>query len=321
MGAHTKIEWAHHTFNPWWGCVEQGPACDHCYARDFSRRVGFDVWGVDKPRRFFGDQHWSAPRRWNAAAKAAGERHRVFVASMGDVLERRPDLVAPRARLWDLITECDGLDWLLLTKLPWHFARMVPAEWLVEGGWPPHVWPGTTVENRRELHRRVPRLLRLPSLQKFLSMEPLLEDVAGPPGSDARAVFTACLASGFVDAPHTDCLTWVISGGESGPRARPTLPAWHRHVRDACIDYRVAYHFKQWGEWAPGEAAETPVLRTERVTSWDAGAGWQFGTLTPRQSEELHADDAPDLYRLGKKHSGRRLDGETWDQVPPEVRW
>lgn len=68
---NSTIEWCHHTFNPWWGCVEVSPACDHCYAREMDARfpiVGQRHWGKDTPRRFFGEKHWAQPLAWNRSA-------------------------------------------------------------------------------------------------------------------------------------------------------------------------------------------------------------------------------------------------------------
>lgn len=90
MSDDTAIEWTDHTFNPWWGCVNVSPGCDHCYAEMFAKRVGQDVWGKTAGRRFFGDKHWNEPKRWTG---------RVFCASMADVFEPNPVLVAERERL------------------------------------------------------------------------------------------------------------------------------------------------------------------------------------------------------------------------------
>lgn len=102
MGKDSRIEWTHHTFNPWWGCVKVFPACDHCYAESWAKRVGSDVWGPTSERRFFTDSHWKEPLKWNRDAAADGIRRRVFCASMADVFENRPDLIAPRQRLFTL---------------------------------------------------------------------------------------------------------------------------------------------------------------------------------------------------------------------------
>lgn len=118
MAKNSRIEWTTHTFNPWWGCVKVSPACKHCYAESWAKRVGSNVWGIKAERRFFGDKHWSEPVKWNAAAAASGMRARVFCASMADVFEDRRDLDVHRIRLWKLIEATPRLDWLLLTKRP-----------------------------------------------------------------------------------------------------------------------------------------------------------------------------------------------------------
>src|SRR3954468_10860946 len=82
MGKDSKIEWTHHTFNPWWGCVRVSPACKHCYAESWAKRVGMALWGPKAPRRFFSDAHWREPLRWNKDALRDGIRRRVFCASM-----------------------------------------------------------------------------------------------------------------------------------------------------------------------------------------------------------------------------------------------
>src|SRR5437762_1796608 len=103
MGKDSGIEWTHHTFNPWWGCVKVSDACTYCYAETWARRVGQSLWGLDAPRRFFGDNHWREPVRWNAEAQRSGDRRRVFCSSMADVFENRSDLDEHRVRLWKLI--------------------------------------------------------------------------------------------------------------------------------------------------------------------------------------------------------------------------
>ena len=57
MGADSKIAWCDSTFSPWWGCTKVATGCKNCYASAFSKRTGQDVWGDDKPRRFFGLKH------------------------------------------------------------------------------------------------------------------------------------------------------------------------------------------------------------------------------------------------------------------------
>ena len=143
MGVETKIQWAHHTFNPWWGCEKISPECKNCYAAAWAKRTGFGhTWGPNATYRTFGDRYWSQPRKWNRDAARAGERRRVFCASMADVFDARaPEGV--QAQLFDLIRETRNLDWLLLTKRPERIASSLPPDWGISG-WS-NVWLGTTV--------------------------------------------------------------------------------------------------------------------------------------------------------------------------------
>jgi protein gp37 len=223
MGADTKIQWTHHTFNPWWGCTEVSPACDHCYAKAFAHRLGMGLWGKGANRRFFGDKHWNEPLKWNRVALKAGERHRVFCASMADVFEDRDDLKPHRERLWNLIENTPSLDWLLLTKRPSNIARFTGHGF----GPPMNVWFGTTVEDRRNGIPRIDVLRKLPYQRiRFLSIEPLIEDL------------------GDVDLRGID---WVILGGESGHGARPFEAAWVRKLIIQARSAGAAPFVKQFG--------------------------------------------------------------------------
>lgn len=277
MAKNSKIEWTHHTFNPWWGCARVSPACKHCYAEAWAHRLGMDLWSKDAPRRMLSDAYWRQPAAWNREARSAGRRARVFCASMADVFEDREDLTRTRERLWALIESTPNLDWLLLTKRPQHIAALAP--WRSE--WPHNVWLGTTVETQRWAERRVPVLLQHAAIVRFLSCEPLL----GPidltqwlePNATGRRV------------------NWVIAGGESGHRARVMNPQWARALRDQCIGHTVPFLFKQWGNWRPAER--------------DAG-----GCLVRAIN---HPDfGRVEMVNVGKKQAGRELDGRAWDELP-----
>jgi protein gp37 len=276
MAKNSQIEWTHHTFNPWWGCAKVSPACDNCYAEAWAKRVGQEIWGADAPRRLFNDAHWREPLAWNEEARAAGQRSRVFCASMADAFERRAELNDHRGRLWKLIQSTPWLDWLLLTKRPQNVASMVP--WADK--WPGNVWLGTSVENQAFAERRLPFLLKNPAAVRFLSCEPLL----GP--LDLRAWF---------DREGLFKIDWVIAGGESGPRSRPMHPDWAVGLLRQCQDLGVPFHFKQWGHWVPAEllaGPETPALLT-------------LGNERPVK-----------MVPASKKLAGRTLDGTTWDGLP-----
>jgi len=272
MGKNTKISWATHTFSTHWGCVEipGDGACSHCYAREFSKRLGMKLWGKDAPRKQQSEHYWGDPLRWDRAAAKAGERHRVFCASMSDVFESRSDLDPIRARLWDLISKTPNLDWLLLTKRPENMIGMTPASWC--DGWPSNVWAGTTAATQEWADKRIPILLRVPARVRWISAEPLLgpidfsdwmsiswqcggchEYFSGP----LQRTCPACGKVGYWSGSHKfnspmgqtgSGLSWIIVGGESGHGSRLMEPVWAKAILSQCQRFKVPYFFKQKGE-------------------------------------------------------------------------
>jgi protein gp37 len=309
MGQDSKIEWTHHTFNPWRGCTKVSPGCVNCYADTLSKRNPgtLGVWGRNGSRVVAGESYWKQPHKWNAAAQAAGERHRVFCASLADVFEgfgsmpneAAPVVEAARRRLWEVIDATPALDWLLLTKRPENVKWFVPSHWLMDG-YPPNVWIGTSVEDQQRADERIPHLLTIPARVRFLSCEPLLGPV------DLSAYLTACEWCGGSTYDSHDCyaptgLDWVIVGGESGHGARPMHPTWARSLRDQCNAATVAYFFKQWGEFRPQRDGDVDdaTIQPKDFGSWSFPDGSRIG-----------------LARVGKHAAGRVLDGRTWDEVP-----
>ena len=202
LAENSGIEWCDHTWNPWWGCARVSPACAHCYADALARRYGHHLWDDGAPRRFFGEQHWAQPRKWNRQAERAERPAKVFCASMADVFEDHPELDTWRARLWPLIEETPMLEWQLLTKRPENVAAMTP--WADR--WPANVWIGTSIENSRHTFR-ADVLRRLPAAVRFISAEPLLGSLFLNRKENRRPL-------------ELDGIDWVIAGGESGPRFR-----------------------------------------------------------------------------------------------------
>jgi protein gp37 len=295
---NSRIEWTDHTFNPWWGCVEVSPACDSCYARTFAKRLGFNVWGPTAERRLFGNPHWNEPLKWNAAAVKAERRYRVFCSSMADVFERHADPVMnavlddQRSRLWIVIEKTPRLDWLLLTKRPQNIAHMVPRDWST--GFPTNVWIGFTAEAQRyfDTRWRDAQWSAERAAVVFVSNEPAL----GP----------LTLSADFLARRQG---AWVISGGESGPQARPSHPDWFRAIRDQCVAAGVPFHFKQWGEWFPSTHCEPGLGETKRKRQ-------AFISLDGESHCVPTVNPAGLLFRAGKKIAGRLLDGRTWDELP-----
>lgn len=229
MGENTKIAWCHHTFNPWWGCTKVSPGCANCYAEEQDKRKimnGETHWGPKANRRRTGDQYWREPLKWDRKAADAGERRRLFCASMADVCDDHPSIDPQwRIALWKLIDRTPNLDWLLLTKRPENFDRFLPGDW---GDGRENVWLGVTAEDQKRANQRIPILINTPAAKHFISAEPLLEEI------DLT--------------PYIIHLDWVIVGGESGrPRARAMPLHAPMDVREQCQSTRTAFFFKQTG--------------------------------------------------------------------------
>ena len=281
MGKDSRIEWTHHTFNPWWGCVKVSAACDHCYAETWAKRLGEGLWGPHTPRRFFSDAHWKEPLRWDKDAARDKVRRRVFCASMADVFENRPDLVEERLRLLDLIAQTPHLDWLLLTKRIHLVRKQLPKGY----DFPANVWLGATVEDQATARKRIKYLLEFSSPSvRFLSCEPLLSAVD--------------LTPYLVRNENGNRVDWIIAGGESGPHARPMDPAWPADLQKQCARAKVPFHFKQWGHWAPVEQVSDVVKRSTPIR-----------VIRQDGSEVTVA-------AIGKAKAGRVLSGKHWDQFP-----
>ena len=192
MGATSKIQWTTHTFNPWRGCTKISEGCKFCYAEAMSKRNPgvLGTWGDQGTRVIASEAKWREPIRWDEAAELALERPRVFCASLADVWEHRAELNEPRSRLFGLIDATPNLDWLLLTKRPenhWSYTvRSYDPENKMYWGQTkrtrigivrPNVWNGTTCEDQENAERRIDNLIRIPSLIRFLSIEPMLGPV------------------------------------------------------------------------------------------------------------------------------------------------
>lgn len=248
MGMLTKIQWCHHTWNPWRGCWKISEGCANCYAERDSKRNPkvLGTWGKGTRRSIAAESYWQLPYRWNREAEAAGERRRVFCLSLGDWLELHPDLDSPRARLLDAVARTPWLDWLLLTKRPGdfyeairrarkdstirnYFGNKLIEAWL-QGLPPANIWVGASVENRAWALERIPLLTILPAAVRFLSAEPLLGDL------------------GELDLREID---WVIFGGESGSedKVRPLDVHWIRDGLLRCRNQDVTPYVKQLGAW------------------------------------------------------------------------
>lgn len=216
---NSSIEWTDATWNPVRGCTKISPGCKHCYAQTFAERFrgvpdhpyeqGFDL-------RLVFDK-LAEPLRWARA-------RRIFVNSMSDLFHQRvPDAFVEE--VFRVMSEADWHVYQLLTKRAKRLrtlSRRLERE-LVERD---HIWLGVSVEDRKYGLPRVDELRETRAGKRFLSIEPLLEDL------------------GDFDLEGID---WVIVGGESGPGARPMQERWVLDIRDRCHQAKVPFFFKQWG--------------------------------------------------------------------------
>lgn len=352
MAELTGISWSDSTFNPWLGCTKVSPACDHCYAeRLMDHRMHKVQWGAGQARRRTSAANWRQPLAWNSRAFSEcmscgwrGEarvcelstapppgfdsdpgpirlchyckrptlkeaRRRVFCASLADVFDNEVD-PAWRSDLFNLIADTPHLDWLLLTKRVGNVRAMLDAYIASDGHigetwdtpWP-NVWLGATICNQEEADRDIPKLLAVPAAVRFLSIEPMLGPVRlGRPEARAWA--------GRV--PGVAGIDWIICGGESGPQARPLHPDWVRSLRDQCAAAGVPFHFKQWGEWAPGNGGPGGDLYPRDRTKLESGMFTYSGAWTPGGPNPFRQT----MDRVGTKAAGRLLDGMEHNGFP-----
>lgn len=299
MGKNSKIEWCDHTFSIAIGCTKVSPGCKHCYAEVHDGRWNKGChWGPKAPRKQMSDSYWRSPEIWNAKAAAKGVTEKVFASSLCDVFEDHPDMILPRAKLFQLISRTPNLIWQLLTKRPENIKNFVPVHWYMEG-FPKNVWIGTSVENQEEANKRIPELLDIPAKIRFLSCERLLGKVS------------ICLSvrswqfnkfGSFHSTYFSDKIQWVICGGESENEARPMHPDWADHLRSECRTASVPFFFKQWGEYLPySQSAEHSVRSSQE-------------RLFPAPPNSIEPYDI--YYKLGKHAAGAKLDGKEYKNFP-----
>lgn len=202
--------------------------------------------------------------------------------------------------------------------------------------WPlPNVWIGTSVENQEQADKRIPYLLQIPAAVRFLSCEPLLGEVDLTSIQCDRAygsyLFNALTGKGrtHLNTPFSSTLDmnklhWVIVGGESGHGARPMHPDWARKIRDDCQAAGVAFFFKQWGEYQLWDNVGTDYK--ESATGYQTSAGFKKPIAVYKDgfvsTTQFVRDFEPCAVaiKLGKKHTGRLLDGVEYGEYPNNER-
>lgn len=240
MATQSTIEWTEQTWNPTTGCTKISPGCKHCYAEGMAHRLhAMGAAGYEN-----GFKLAMHPARLEQPLQRKKPTV-YFVNSMSDLFhEDLPDEFLDR--VFSVIQHTPQHTYQILTKradrLPQYFAREAC---------PQNVWLGVSVEDRKHGIPRIADLRQVNARIRFLSVEPLLEDL------------------GEIDLTG---IHWVIVGGESGPKARPMHEDWVAHVKEQTDAAGVAFFFKQWGGWgADGVRRQKKANgRLFRGRTWDA---------------------------------------------------
>ena len=219
MALNSKIEWTDATWNPVRGCTKISPGCTHCYAETFAERFrgvkghpfeqGFDLRLV--PEKLYAPLSWRKPKR-------------IFVNSMSDLFheEVTDDYISA---VTSVMVDADWHTYQILTKRADRMRELLLTR-LKFGAQRDHILWGVSVEDKKYGIPRIKQLQLSPAAVRFLSIEPLLEDL------------------GEMDLSG---IHWVIVGGESGFGARPMKKEWVLSIKRQCRKFNIPFFFKQWG--------------------------------------------------------------------------
>lgn len=324
MADGTKISWSDATWSPITGCSIKSPGCTHCYAmRLAGTRLAHHPSRAGLTREVNGNHVWTGEVRFNEGWLDQPLRWRrprmIFVVAHGDLFhEDVPDEWIDR--VFAVMALCPHHVFQVLTKRSSRMIEYVSGMWArrealgnlmgqvggpERNGWYapeayggrswtgmhtplPHVWMGVSVERQVEADIRCVDLaaVAMDGWNTFCSYEPAL---------------------GAVDWNGWEFLSWMISGGENGPR--PSHPNWHRTTRDWCAAHYVPYHFKQWGSWAIDTSGGV-MPENDPDQAWLGKNGKLYRPSAP-QGQDCWA-----MIRVGKKAAGRLLDGREHNATP-----
>lgn len=292
--AKTSIEWTDENWNFLRGCSRKSPGCANCYAESIARRFcgpGLQYEGLIGKHGQYNGKIMQVPEKLQEPLSWKKPR-KVFVCSTSDLFhENVPFDYIDRA--FAVMSTCPQHTFQILTKRPERMREyMLNHEVCVRDCVKydlevaeamqrplPNVWLGVSIEDQATADERIPLLLQTPAAVRWVSAEPLL----GPVN------MTWVDRSDGMMVEKFPCIDWVVAGGESGAKARPTHPEWVRSIRDQCVAAGVPFLFKQWGKFAPNWLNDDNGNKIQE-TEW----------MDP----------------VGKKKSGRMLDGVVWDQYP-----
>ncbi|MET0001349.1 MAG: phage Gp37/Gp68 family protein [Candidatus Thiodiazotropha lotti] len=235
----SRIEWTERTWNPVTGCTKISPGCKHCYAENMALRL-----------KAMGTSGYENGFKLTTHSRRLGEPLKrkkptiYFVNSMSDLFHKQ---VSSHFidQVFHVITSSPQHNFQLLTKRP---GRM--RQYFNNRKIPSNCWLGATVEDKKYGVPRIDQLRNIKAKIRFLSIEPLLEDLGNL---------------------NLEGIHWVIVGGESGPKARPMQPDWVENVRIQCHEQGASFFFKQWGGWG-ADGVRRPKSENGRLLhgrTWD----------------------------------------------------
>ncbi len=307
------------------GCAKVSSGCKHCYAER-----GWARLAANPKTRYFGRAFTDVRCHLDALALPLRWRRprRIFVNSMSDLFhEAVPTLFI--ADVFAVMAAAPRHTFQILTKRPARCREILGADQILNFEalvaeclalytdeplvWPlPNVWLGVSVEDQQTADERIVALLNTPAAVRWVSAEPLLSPVS------LGLFLSRTNMPGFRDLLRG--LDWVVVGGESGPRARPMHPAWAQALRDQCAVAGVPFLFKQWGEWEISSIenghADPDMARNNAYWVHRDGELTKPSWRRAGRPDELNSQ-AVGMVKVGRKNTGRVLDGALHDGYPP----
>lgn len=327
------------------GCSPVSEGCLNCWAasqtymRSYQKnpkirlRYGGGLTTIRNGRAAF---HGQIRLKWDDLGKPLGVKKPTVWSIWNDFLNAPAKFIDEAL---DVIGACPEHTFLILTKCPEKLETLiydptpdVPVRHLGPGDHLPNVYWGVTVEHPDYI-QRLEYLLKMPG-KHFVNIEPCLGSVKLlgylMTGSDPGQCANCGKGHGFIRCPnygvisHTKednfskCQTFkrrnfaihgVILGGETGPRARPMHPDWVRRVRDDCVAAGIPFFFKQWGDYI---SVFDAGQRIQNIDQW----GRSFGRAWVKSKKKWRFEDGTQMVHVGKKHTGRFLDGREWNELP-----
>ena len=301
MADGTHIEWTGATWNPITGCMIKSPGCINCYAmklaagrlQHHSSRAGLThevngnhVWTGEVR---FNEQWLDQPLRWTRPRD-------IFVVAHGDLFYEAVEMVH-QSHIFHVIMTADHHRYQILTKRPEIAIQRLRKLGVTPK---PHIWIGTSVERQQEADERRPHLETLAKAgwNTWVSYEPTL---------------------GQVDWSGWEFIRWLVSGGESGPKARPSHPDWHRAARDWCSANQIPYFFKHHGNWVSclDREKDDPDWQQD-YTIFERRHEYQFLNLAGGCG--FHGSRLQVMRRTSKVIAGAHLDGFLHREMPDALK-